>query len=148
MPPCDVPIPGLQEFAPEKANDPVTAAPQSGMTKTWEDIEIVFLSDERVQISDGATSETYNYAELGFEDTRTGKPTLPWATSRVLAATQGIIKDSTKTSGEWPDLEKRIQIIRKLLRKHFQIAADPIPFVSGTGYKSVFKIRCGPSFHT
>jgi len=66
----------------------------------------------------------------------------------VLAAESGIIRDAAKTGGKWPDVEKRIQEIRKVLRKHFQISADPIPFVEGTGYQARFKISCSPSFHT
>jgi hypothetical protein len=35
---------------------------------TWEEIEILFLSDERVQILNGTNRETRNYAEFGFAD--------------------------------------------------------------------------------
>jgi len=114
----------------------------------WEDIEISFLSDERVQIRNGANSETLNYAEFGFEDGRSGKPNRAWEALRVLAAGRGIIRDAAKTGGKWPGVEKRIQEIRKVLRKRFLISPDPIPFVEGIGYQALFKISCRPSFDT
>jgi hypothetical protein len=121
--------------------------PSSSETGTWDTIEISFLSEERVQIRNAATTETRNYAEFGFQDARNGKPTRAWEAFRVLAAERGIIRDAAKAGRKWPDVEKRIQEIRKVLRKHFQISADPIPFVEGTGYQARFKISCSPSFH-
>jgi hypothetical protein len=32
----------------------------------WEDIEILFLSDHRVEITLGTQTETRNYEEMGF----------------------------------------------------------------------------------
>jgi len=122
--------------------------PSSSETGTWDTIEISFLSEERVQIRNAATTETRNYAEFGFQDGRNGKPNRAWEAFCVLAAERGIIRDAAKTGRKWPDVEKRIQEIRKVLRKHFQISADPIPFVEGTGYQARFKISCSPSFHT
>jgi hypothetical protein len=120
---------------------------------SWQAIEISFLSDERVQIRNGTSTETHNYGELGFADRRAKrgkpKPNLAWVTLRVMAEEKGIIRDAAKTSATWPKVEKRIQEIRKVLRKHFSITADPIPFIKGTGYQARFKkIGCGPSFYT
>ncbi len=119
---------------------------------SWRDIEISFLSDERVQIRNGTTTETRNYGELEFADRRAKqgkpKPNQAWMTLRAMAEQNGIIRDGAKTGASWPKVEKRIQEIRKVLRKHFSITADPIPFVEGTGYQASFKIRCSPSFHT
>jgi hypothetical protein len=119
----------------------------------WATIEILFLSDERVQIRNGVHTETRNYAELGFADRRIergkeAKPNLAWVILRALAEQNGIIRDGSKTGVAWPKVEKRMQFIRKALRKHFGIAADPVPFVAGTGYEASFKIGCGPSFHS
>lgn len=124
---------------------------QSGGTEpaTWDAVEISFLSDERVQIrAKGTPSGTYNYAELGFADRRNGKPNQAWVTLRALAEERGIIRDAAKTGQAWPKVEKRIQEIRKVLRKHFGIAADPIPFVEGTGYQALFQIGWSPSYQT
>ena len=116
----------------------------------WQSIEISFLSDERVQIRIGTDSETRNYGELGFADRRAkrGKPKLAWVILRAMAEQNGIIRDGANMSCAWPKVEKQMQEIRKALRKQFSIAADPIPFVKGTGYKACFKIGCSPSFHT
>lgn len=119
-----------------------------GGATSWQAIEISFLSDERVQICNGASTETHNYAELGFADRRNGKPSQAWVTLRAMAEENGIIRNGAKTGVVWPKVEKRIQEIRKVLRKHFGITADPIPFVEGTGYQACFKIGCSPSFHT
>ncbi len=115
----------------------------------WKDVEITFLSDERVQIRNGNQTETQNYAEWGFADRRTGKPNQAWVTLRAMAELNGIIRDGARAGAAWPKVEKRIQEIRKVLRKHFGIAADPIPFIEGTGYQSrLKKIGCSPSFRT
>jgi hypothetical protein len=115
---------------------------------TWDTVEISFLSDERVQICNGASSETRNYSELRFEDHRNGKPNQAWVTLRHLAEARGIMVDPAKTGGCWPKVEKRMQEIRKALRHHFGISADPVPFIPGTGYQARLKIGCAPSFHT
>jgi hypothetical protein len=118
----------------------------------WQDIEISFLSDERVQIRNGTKTETCNYAELGFADRRAkrGKPKAKqaWIALRAMAEQNGIIRDSAKTGADWPKVEKRIQQMRKVFRDHFKITADPIPFIEGTGYRACFKIGCSPSFST
>jgi hypothetical protein len=115
---------------------------------TWESVEISFLSDFRIQIRNGTKLETPNYAEFGFEDRRSGKPNQAWETLRVLAERRGLIQEPTKAHQDWSQVEKRIQEIRKILRNHFGISADPIPFVEGAGYQVLFKIGCSPSYHT
>ena len=132
---------------PEDARAPLDA-PAATFKAGWEAVEILFLSDDRVQIWSGGKTETRNYADFGFADRRDGKPNQAWLTLRVLAQERGMIRDGAKTGREWPKVEKRIQEIRKLLRKHFAIAADPLPFVEGTGYCARFQIRCAPSFET
>ena len=68
---------------------------------------------------------------------------------RAFAEEHGIIRDGAKTGAAWSKVEKRVQEMRRALRKHFGLAnGDPIPFVDGTGYKALFKIGCSPSFHT
>jgi hypothetical protein len=129
------------------------AAPDNATSEgDWNRIGISFLSDERVQIRNGTNTETCNYGELGFADRRAKrgkpKPNQAWVTLRAMAEQNGIIRDGAKTGAAWPKVEKRIQEIRKVLRTHFGIAADPIPFIEGTGYQACFKIGCSPSFHT
>jgi hypothetical protein len=114
----------------------------------WGAIEISFLSDERVQIRNGTSTETYNYSELGFADGRSGKPNRAWVTLRALAEAGGIIRDASKTGLDWPKVEKRIQEIRKVFRNQFNLGGDPLPFAEGTGYQARFKISCAPSFES
>ena len=114
----------------------------------WKDIEISFLSDERVQIRIGRKLETRNYAEFGFQDQRTQNPSVAWKTLRDLAEHRGTIRTETEARIRWPKLEKRVQTIRRVFRKHFGISSDPIPFVESIGYKALFKIACGPSYRT
>ncbi len=114
----------------------------------WEQIEVTFLSDERVQIRNGKSIETRNYAEFGFQDGRSQNPNRAWETLRRLAELRGIIRDGTQARLPWPKLEKRVQEIRTVFRKHFGISSDPIPFVEHTGYQARFKICCGPSYRT
>ncbi len=128
--------------------EPEPAQSSSASAATWDTIEISFLSDERVQIRNGGSSATCNYGELGFEDHRGGKPNLAWETLRELAEQSGVIREARQGFQARPKLEKRIQEIRKALRKYFDISADPIPFVEGAGYRACFKIVCAPSFPT
>lgn len=116
----------------------------------WSEIEISLLSDERVQIRSGAKRETLNYAELGLGDRRTQTPNRAWLTLRLLAEKRGLfpIPDGAKTGEHRVALEKRMQEIRRALRKHFCIPADPLPFVSGTGYQARFKIGRHPASDT
>ena len=128
---------------------PKSASEDPPSLKSWEDLEISFLSDERVQIiRSGKPTETLNYAEMDFKDGRNGKPNQAWLTLRALAEEHGIIRDAKTTGSAWRKVEKRMQEIRKALRKHFDISSDPVPFVQGTGYQACFKIGCGPSFRT
>jgi hypothetical protein len=114
----------------------------------WEDIEIEFLSDERVQMRVGGNVSTRNYGEFGFEDQRNGKPNQAWIVLRHLAEAGGTLKNSAAVNKDWPAAEKQIQRIRKVLREHFLLDGDPLPFVPGIGYQARFKIGCARPFHS
>jgi hypothetical protein len=115
---------------------------------TWDSVQIVFLSDERVQILCPTGSETRNYQEFGFADGRNERPNRAWETFRELAEQNGVIREAKGGPLNWPKVEKRIQEIRRVLREHFGISADPIPFVEHVGYQASFRVRCSPSFQT
>jgi len=118
----------------------------------WDAIQISFLSEFKIQITAGDHTYPQNYGEMGFADGRTKnghpKPNRAWQIFRALAESGGTIRDTPKAEKDWPKLEKRMQEIRRILRNHFGIPADLLPFVAGTGYRAVFKISCNPSFHT
>jgi hypothetical protein len=118
------------------------------LVENWEQVEITFLSDERVQIIAGTSRETLNYAEFGFQDGRNGKPDLAWSTLRTVADRRGILHEYTGRERSWPRVEKRMQDIRRVLRKHFGLDSDPLPFVPGTGYRALFKIGVSPSVNS
>src|ERR1017187_5436538 len=76
-------------------------------------------------------------------------PRIPFHTSRAPDTDRkGLIRDAAKAGRDWPRVEKRMQEIRKALREHFAIPADPVPYIEGAGYQARFKIGCAPSFHT
>jgi len=135
---------GLSKARRERTES-VTAATASARAQKWEDVQIMFLSDERVQISTLGATETRNYAEMGFGDQRNGKPSTAWRILRTLAESQGCLPLNRGAQG-WAAHEKHIERTRKLLRNHFGIAADPLPLEKGTGYQARFKIACGSSF--
>jgi hypothetical protein len=122
---------------------------QDRRAEKWEDIEISFTSEERIQITVAGKSDspTYNYEEFGLFDRRNRRPNLAWITLRLLAEDRGTLKQSP--SGQrWSDIEKRMQELRAHLRKHFGLQDDPLPFVNGIGYRAEFKINCSPSYQT
>jgi len=124
---------------------------ENAAAASWDAIEISFLSDFRVQITLPNRTYAQNFGELGFADQRPKrgepKPNLAWEMLRRLAE-KGIISSAKSAGTDWTKVEKRMQEIRKALRSHFGIAADPLPFVEGTGYRALFKIGCSPSYRT
>jgi|SRR5581483_2100096 len=135
---------------PQPQPKPMDHKPMDQDPAAWNDVEISFLSDERVQIRSSKGSQTCNYGELGFADGRDGKPASAWITLRALAQGGGILRQPPNSAANrtWPKVEKRIQETRRILRAYLGIASDPIPFIEGTGYKTRFKIGCARSFET
>lgn len=129
------------EPSPEDKLGPLPAAAE------WRHIEIAFLSDERIQVRTGAgRSQTFNYAEFGFEDRRNGKPNRAWILLRELA-TKGSAIPQARAGKDRAMMEKRIQEIRNRMRRRFKIKGDPIPF-NGNSYQTSFKVSRRPSFDT
>jgi hypothetical protein len=128
---------GAAEVVESQGNQVIRSMLQ---VEDWPDIEISFLSDERVQIRSGQQNETFNYGELGFVDRRDGKPRRAWILLRHLAESDGTIRDGTALQMSWPQVEKGIQEIRQLLRQHFGLSGNPLPFAEGNGYRALFRI--------
>jgi hypothetical protein len=114
----------------------------------WADIEISFLSDFRVQFRCGQQTETCNCKELGFEDSRNGKPKRAWLLLRYLAESEGTIRNEKEIQLPWRKVEKGVQEIRGFLRQYFGIPGDPLRFAEGNGYRTVFRIVRAPSYDT
>lgn len=120
--------------------------PQGVESRSWSEIEIAFLSDERIEICIGVDRKTYNYTEFGFEDRRDGKPNRAWEMLREMSSSGGTI--SRPLPGKYKaKIQKPIEQIRKKLCSHFGMQTDPIPF-NGNTYQASFKIRRRLSFET
>jgi hypothetical protein len=114
--------------------------------QSWMEIQIEFISEERVQIWFQGEPTTVNYEEMGFCDRRNGRPNRCWSLLRLLAQHQGTIPVAGRRSTDWPAIEKRVQQIRKLLQSHFGISQDPLPFEKRVGYQLRCQIKFGSSF--
>jgi len=138
-----------EEAATELAETQEVVCSETGAKEMqWEDIEICFLSGERLQIICPGKRETRNYAEMGFQDGRNGKPKSAWTVLLALAVSKGTLRD-VKGRVDRSKVEKRIEEIRRVLRGHFGISADPLPPVKGmSGWVARFKIGLGPSYDT
>jgi hypothetical protein len=115
----------------------------------WQDLEIRFLSDERVEVRAGERRETRNYAEMGFEDhrignQRTGNPTRAWLVLRAFATNEGRFP-TTLGVREWRLIYKRVQEIKARLKERYECRGNPIPFVRGVGYVARFRVTVAPS---
>jgi hypothetical protein len=126
--------------------DPGTTKP-AAHARAWKEVEIRFLSDNRVQVTAAGQSEPLTYAEFGFEDGRSKTPILAWVTLRSLAEAGGTIQ-RPQNGPPGASFEKQIEKIRSTLRKRFQLETDPIPFIRNVGYQAQFKISCGPSYNS
>jgi hypothetical protein len=131
--------------ATQSASVAQTAA-SAEMPRSWQEIEISFLSDERVQICSGHDRKTHNYGELGFADRRSGKPNRAWVMLREAAKKNGTIPRPSPGKDR-AMIQKRMQEIRKKLRIHLRIETDPIPF-NGSSYQTSFKIYRSPCAET
>lgn len=131
--------------APGDASE--TAAQRPLMT--WPELEIRFLSDERIQVTIQGKTATGNFAEMGFEDRRTETPRRAWESLRRLAEAGAL--DFQRSTTERRRLEKRAQEIRKYLRQIVSTLgfqpddSDALPLERGR-YVPKFKIRTARSF--
>jgi hypothetical protein len=134
--------------APKAVSQPVVEGlPRPTSTQKWEDVQILFLSDDRIQVRIAGQPKTYNYAEFGCMDQRSKLPNKVWTVLRTLALAQGVITDDRRTTFKgWPALEKQIEKLRKLLRDRFNISEDPLPFQRRIGYRLQCRIGRAESF--
>jgi hypothetical protein len=140
-------VPNVSQIQDQQAAPTQSSAKTRPQAQKWEEIEVSFLSDERVQITIGTETESRNYGELGFMDKRGGgKPNQGWGILRALAQAGGSIPESARNSRDFVAMGKRIERMRKTLMDHFGISSDPVPLDPKQGYRCRFKIGCAPSF--
>lgn len=133
--------------APEPQSAPESTVQGSTPPHNWPDIQITFISDECVNMQVGQqVPQTLNYTEMGFEDGRNDKPDQLWGMLRALAQACGVIPNKTRNSKDFVAMGKRMERLRRKLRTHFRIEADPIPLDAEVGYRCQFSIGCSPSF--
>ena len=90
-----------QEDESQREANASEPAPTVKQQIDWENIKILFLSDERVQVGDDTQPQTYNYGEMGFIDKRSGRPNQAWGILRALAHAGGVIPNSARDSKQF-----------------------------------------------
>ena len=150
-------FPGSRFTAADLLLESSSAAPQSTVAARkptplspappteWADVELRFLSELKLQaVVNARLQEPWNYAEMGFEDRRTGKPTKAWETLIEIARAAGVLKVDRSPNG-YAEQAKRIEEIRKNLRSKFSLAANPLPLKNNT-YRARFKVILAEAF--
>ena len=106
---------------------------------TWQNIIIQFTDSNFVNIQVAGHSHQTGYADMGFVDKRTNKPTIQWGLLLVLAKNGGLLSAS---SGDARDkYKKHKQLLSDKLKDYFDIEPDPFEPYKG-GYKT--KITLAP----
>lgn len=143
---------GLGE--PEGA--PVQLPPLSG----WQDLTIIFISDDLVEIRmQGQYSREFTSKSLGFEDRRNLQPNEQWELMKKLAALDGELPYGNQLLNfeKRKDTEQRISRIRKQLKQDFGLQDDPIPWIRTRnqtgqllfkGYRCVFTLKMVDQFRS
>ena len=139
-------VPARPDRSPHPTVEDLDHGKAEFQAQDWADVEISFFSEHSVQITVGLTKANRQYGELGMGNQRTGRPNLAWHTLHQLALSNGTIDCPAGKCRDWGTVEKRMQELRVWLRARFGIPSDPLPFVSGTGYRARFTIKCAASY--
>ncbi|MFA7194079.1 MAG: hypothetical protein WC087_04150 [Candidatus Paceibacterota bacterium] len=100
---------------------------------TWQNITIQFTNTDTVNIQVAGHSHQTGYADMGFVDNRTSKPTIQWGLLSLLAKGGGeLLNSSSDTSDNY---KKHKQLLSEKLRDYFNIESDPFEPYKG-GYKT------------
>jgi hypothetical protein len=114
--------------APEPQSAPESTVQGSTPPRNWPD-------DERVNVQVGQqVPQTLNYTDQF------------WGMLRALAQAGRLIPNKAPNSKDFVAMGKRMERLRRKLRTHFRIEADPIPLEAEVGYRCQFSIGCSPSF--
>jgi len=126
-----------EEVAPTATQAPVSAPTnpfQPMEALRWEEIQIKFIDGHTVRITANGTTETVDYKQIGFEDSRAHKPNTQWALLGILAENHGEINwdDSAAKS----NIKKQKQLLSEGLQSYFRIDDDPFyPYKENKGYR-------------
>jgi hypothetical protein len=109
----------------------------------WEEISIVFISNDAIRITARDVSQVFTFAEAGFADKRKGdRPDERWVLLLGLARCHGEVTwaseggPSRKTAGP-----KSISVLRGRLKALLGINTNPFQnYRKAKGYKARFKI--------
>ena len=100
----------------------------------WQNIIIQFTSADYVNVQVAGHSHSTGYAEMGFIDGRTGKPTIQWGLLQTLAKNGGTL--SWKSADASDNLKKHKQLLSEKLKEYFGIDYDPFePYTNKKSYK-------------
>lgn len=99
----------------------------------WSELTLTFVKLETIQVKlAGKQPVSRTFVEMGFENKKNGKPNLQWTMLQGLAKENGelySVHNLLKSANAKMNAEQRIKRIRHLLRKNFQLKADPIPWI-------------------
>jgi len=100
---------------------------------TWQNIIIQFTDSNYVNIQVAGHSHPTGYADMGFVDKRTSKPTIQWALLSLLAKGGGFLPASSSDASD--KYKKHKQLLSEKLKDYFNIGPDPFEPYKG-GYKT------------
>jgi hypothetical protein len=106
---------------------------------TWQNIIIQFINNDTVNIQVAGHSHQTGFADMGFVDKRTNKPTVQWGLLSVLAKNDGFLSSSSNEARD--NYKKHKQLLSEKLKNYFNIEPDPFEPYKG-GYKT--KITLAP----
>jgi hypothetical protein len=100
---------------------------------TWQNIIIQFTDSNYVNIQVAGHSHKTGYADMGFANKNTSKPTFQWALLSLLAKGGGELPASSNDAND--KYKKQKQLLSEKLKEYFSIEPDPFEPYKG-GYKT------------
>jgi len=130
-------------FTPSKTRNirgTITAKFPTPKKSAWSDLTIKFVDEQTIKASIGKTYQKLNYAQLGFQDERGGKPDVYWETLQELSYNNGEI--TWDSPGAGTHIKQRIYVIACRLKTVFGIEGHPFyPYKNFHAYKTRFKME-------
>lgn len=124
---------GVSDTATEEADTPRFPFKIPAGT-TWENITMIFTTDNKVEIRVGKHTHSTNFADMGFSDGRKiGKPNMLWALLKLFAMKNGSLPPSDPDAND--RYKKQKQLLADHLKEYFAIEYDPFkPYSKTHGY--------------